>query len=304
MINALSLVAGEGLLSLYPVLTRTVKANIMTQTAVRLITTAIICFPFITISVGSMVTQLSSHLVSLLYVFHIVTSYIAFLNLDVGVALTLFYTYPIINVLLHQLLFTKVDIRVMSYFMLAFLGAYMIARDSHNDHKQDEQSSKSMSRGVVAIILAAVTESLIYLFYKDGAGSNQLNPFNMLFIMCFTGGLLMLIAYLFGIKQPLEAPKPVEKVEEVEEPQLSSIFSSPITQLVIATIIIGVIGYLLRFYSVPRLSTEVYSVLSFSGIIFGYLYGWYFYGETITPSKLMGTLLILYCVYRVKMLGL
>jgi drug/metabolite transporter (DMT)-like permease len=76
-----------------------------------------------------------------------------------------------------------------------------------------------------------------------------------------------------------------------------------ISKLVVANIAFGVIGYVLRFYSVSRLTTEWFSVLSFAGIIFGYLYGWIFYHETITWSKLIGTMLIVYSVYNVKELG-
>lgn len=312
MISILSLITGEGLLSFYPILTRSVNADIVTQTLVRLLTTSIACYPFMTLSLGSIVGQLSTHIVSLLYVFHILTSYLAFLNLDVGVALTLFYTYPIINVLLHQIFYTQIDLKIVSYFLLSFVGACMIAKDSANTTPTTPATSatpttmpttgpRSLSLGLVTIILAALSESLIYMFYKDGNGHTESNPFNMLFRMCFSGGIILLLIYWFRANsKEEEVPTEINQQEGNGGHQLQWLTQSPITQLILANLIIGVIGYLLRFYSIPRLSAELYSILSFSGIIFGYLYGWWFYKEQITPAKLIGTLLILLSVYKVK----
>ena len=53
------------------------------------------------------------------------------------------------------------------------------------------------------------------------------------------------------------------------------------------------IGYYLRFYAVPRLSTVTYSVLSYSGIFASYLFGLWFLGEKPSVISLLGALLIL-----------
>jgi drug/metabolite transporter (DMT)-like permease len=57
---------------------------------------------------------------------------------------------------------------------------------------------------------------------------------------------------------------------------------------------------LLRFRSVHGISTDWFSILSFSGVIFGYIYGVIFYHERITWPKLIGTAMILLGVYGVK----
>ena len=38
-------------------------------------------------------------------------------------------------------------------------------------------------------------------------------------------------------------------------------------------ILIGLIGYLLRFYATTRLNTKIYASLSYFGIIMSYIYG-------------------------------
>jgi len=57
--------------------------------------------------------------------------------------------------------------------------------------------------------------------------------------------------------------------------------------------IIGLAGYLLRFFSMAHLSPVVYSFLSYIGIVMAFVYGVIFNGESITPIKVFATILIL-----------
>ena len=57
--------------------------------------------------------------------------------------------------------------------------------------------------------------------------------------------------------------------------------------------VIGLLGYLLRFYAMTQLDTTLYSSLSYFGIFMSYVYGVVFSGDTITPLKTIGTLLVL-----------
>jgi len=50
--------------------------------------------------------------------------------------------------------------------------------------------------------------------------------------------------------------------------------------------IVGFVGYALRFYLIPNVSTVVFSTLSFFGVISAYLFGWVFSNET--PTLLQG----------------
>jgi drug/metabolite transporter (DMT)-like permease len=283
-LSSSSLLLGEAIMSLYPILVRTIKTDLLTHTLTRLLTTVIICYPFISVSMGNIVGNLSHHIVSILYILHIYASYIGFLNLDVGVALTLFYTYPLINVLIHECFLVKnINWHVISYFIVSFIGVFLITKHdtSYKSHNM------YWFLGVGAMILAAISESIIYLFYKT---STDTDPFNMLFIMCFSGSIILSLIWLY---KKLTTNTPFTYQNDVQIP----------FKLFLANAILGVCGYLLRFYSLPYLTTEWFSILSFSGIIFGYLYGWIFFGETINFRKIIGTILIILSVYKVKTLG-
>lgn len=285
-IPTITLIVGEALMSFYPILVKNIKANIFYQTFLRLITTTIVCYPFISTTISHVVCQSSYHIISMLYLTHIFSSYLGFKNLEVGVALTLFYLYPLINVLIRNFLIKISQFYVIPYFFMSLVGVFIINRGD-----KVPQFPHSLV-GVTAMIFSAVTESLIYTFYKS---DEDQNPFNMLFSLCLTGSFILIMIFVY---KWLTYAKPTQSVVDSNFPPIHIILI-----IVICNIFFGVIGYLFRFYSMHQMTTEWFSILSFSGIIFGYLYGWFFYGEKINMFKLIGTLLIILSAYKVKSLG-
>jgi drug/metabolite transporter (DMT)-like permease len=264
-------------MSLYPILIKNTRTDLLTQTLIRLVTTTLVCAPFITVSTMSVITHWSYHVVSILYLVHIISSYVGFLNLDVSVALTLFYLYPLVNVLINSAIMKRWDVSVIGYLIVSLGGVMLITRGGGSG---GTQFPPDMMWGLIAMTVSIVTESLIYTFYKQ---SQEVNPFNMLFTLCVSGTLLLSLFYVIK-RQPPVTPEVIRTI-------------------VIANLLFGVVGYLLRFYSLHQMTTEWFSILSFSGVIFGYLYGWFFYREPITWSKLAGSLLIIYSAYQVNSLG-
>jgi drug/metabolite transporter (DMT)-like permease len=61
--------------------------------------------------------------------------------------------------------------------------------------------------------------------------------------------------------------------------------------------VIGLFGYLLRFFAASRLDPGIYAPLSYVGIVMSYLYGFVFSGEPVTWVKLVGTALIIAGAY-------
>jgi len=57
--------------------------------------------------------------------------------------------------------------------------------------------------------------------------------------------------------------------------------------------LVGFSGYALRFYLIPRVSTVVYSVLSFFGVVSAYGLGWLFQGEVPNLTQLAGAVAII-----------
>lgn len=264
---------GGLLLSLYPVLVKTTNTSLSVQVLSRLLVTVAVSYFLLTIPVSSAVTP-AYIMVSLLYLAHIYTSYIGFRSLDVGVALTLFYIYPLLNLLLSG----RMTLAVVPYYVACLLGVLLISIGVNRS--QPAKTSGSFAWGVFAIGLAALTESLIYIFYKSY--QRETNPFNMLFTLCLVGALVMTAGFFTGYF-PSTMP--------VDRPTL--------WKLIGANLLLGVIGYAMRFYGLPLLSVEWYSILSFVNVIFGYLVGHYFLGEPITGWHVAGTALILTSVSRI-----
>jgi drug/metabolite transporter (DMT)-like permease len=57
--------------------------------------------------------------------------------------------------------------------------------------------------------------------------------------------------------------------------------------------VIGLFGYLLRFYAATRLDPPIYAPLSYFGVVMAYVYGLFLKQDTITATKIIGTLCII-----------
>jgi drug/metabolite transporter (DMT)-like permease len=117
--------------------------------------------------------------------------------------------------------------------------------------------------GVVMILLAAITEAMIYFIIRKLKTSN---PWNHVFISYVLGAVLF------------------------------SKFATTTTNVswsLVINAIIGLAGYLLRFFSMAHLSPILYSFLSYIGIVMAFVYGVVFNKESITLTKLFATLLII-----------
>ncbi len=129
----LAVLYSEFVLSLYPILIKSVNTNIFTQILARFIV-----FPSLALAFGSTYDFKSiwgspyeafvSIMNNLLNLGHIASSYIAFKTLPVGTAIALFYIYPIFNVLSAAVLFGE-TLSPLSVLLIgvAFVGTYLIA---------------------------------------------------------------------------------------------------------------------------------------------------------------------------------
>jgi drug/metabolite transporter (DMT)-like permease len=134
-----------------------------------------------------------------------------------------------------------------------FAGAYILA-------------SADSVRGTAMIVGAAFTEALIYFLVKK---LKTKNSWNHLFIS-YIGGAVLLTAYF------------------------ARSFSG--TSMFTASLgingLIGMFGYVLRFYSISRLSVFWYAMLSNVGIVMSYVYGYLFNGELVHFKQIAGSALV------------
>lgn len=277
MINEVLLVLSEFLLSAYPLLIKLVDASILFQTGLRmglyslLASIALAASGSPSISLASLFS-FETILVGLMNLMHVGSSYTAFDQLAGGNAMALFYTYPVWNILGAAAMFQEtIPIMSIPWIGLSLIGAIMLAQPS---------SSNWTALGVLAALMAALTETGIYLWFRRSNTKDD-QPWPKMIQMYGSSSLLwcaaVAIALVIGLIQA--------NVFNVSMPGLLSIlaFNS----------IIGFVGYALRFYIVPKVSTIVFSSLSFIGVFAAYGLGWLFTNETPNTMQLLGALAII-----------
>ena len=106
---SLLVLASEAILSLYPILIRTLPTTLMTQWLARFLVFPVLAYALSSAqevpSLSTLLSRPSTLLGGLLNLVHIGASYVSFSLLPAGTALSLFYTYPLFNVIAGWLFF-------------------------------------------------------------------------------------------------------------------------------------------------------------------------------------------------------
>ena len=273
MLHEFLVILSEVTLSLYPTLIKVVDASVVLQTGVRMFVYAILAF------VCGAATQtpmtfaqfltMESPLTGLLNLVHVGSSYVAFEALAGGNAMSLFYIYPFLNILgATTLLGESFPMTSIPWVLLAFFGAVLVAQPS--------PSNWSML-GVAAALLAAATETGIYLWFKwrpNAKENDTTEPWTKMFQMYGSSGLIY-VALAVGML-----------LLNVVKPGLFMANGTSFASMILFNSIIGFTGYALRFYLIPNVSTIVFSALSFFGVLSAYLFGWLISNEA--PTLIQG----------------
>jgi drug/metabolite transporter (DMT)-like permease len=249
----------ESLLSLYPVIVKNIAIPIEMQLWSRFFTYVVISIFFIDNSyIQSNLVSADGIMLSLVTIAHVYTSYKGFMLLESGMSYTLFYLYPIMILLMS-------GEPIHPIMGLSILGVYLLY--SEKTTKENDIENKDKLHGVIMISLAAFTEALIYFIVRRLKTANN---WNHIFLSYFPGSLLM-TGFLFN--QIKFANKSIN---------LSLVLNG----------VIGLVGYLLRFFAISKLDPSIYAPLSYFGVIMAYLYGILINGEQITLTKVLGSLCI------------
>lgn len=251
--GTLSVLFSELVLSLYPILIKTVQTNLFTQLFARFLV-----FPILAIVIGSTFDVqsiwknpseiLTGILMSGLNLIHIFVSYVSFKSIPAGTALSLFYLYPIFNVIAGILLFNESFHPIsIVLIVIACIGTYLIATS-----KEDDKKDTNYTIGVSAGILAALTETLIFIFVRSNK-SAEVSPFYVVNHI-YPFGLLLLLGY------------------GAMNSHLFDLSSIHWAKLLGFNAVLGFTGYIARFYGMSHLPTIVFSLLSFIGITFGFMW--------------------------------
>lgn len=286
IIQILSKLTSESLLSLYPSIVKNIGIPFDMKLWTRFVPYTLISLFFIDYKfVKENLLSKSGLLLSFITIIHIFTSYKGFEGLESGVAYTIFYTYP-----LMILLMAGEKIRPM--MLVPLLGVALLVYESNVENMEsninkenlekkeqktdenDENTGNKMNNylmfSLLMVFLAALTEAGLYFIVRDLKTKNN---WNHLFISYFFGAIILSGSLFTRIK--------------------SFLFDGLLTSSFILNIVIGLFGYLLRFYATTRLEPSLYAPLSYFGIIMSHVYGFIFNNDIITWNKVLGTLMII-----------
>lgn len=272
MLNEALVLLSEVVLSAYPSLIKLVDASVLFQTGLRMAVFAVLAAlaagatgnPIAAASLFSAETIYTG----LLNLLHVGSSYTAFEQLEGGNAMALFYTYPVWNLLgASWLLGESLPMTSIPWIGLALVGAVLLSQPTVQNWT---------ALGVVMALVAALTETGIYLWFKTRKAGEDDQPWTKMIQMYGSSGVLWGLGVLAALLGGLIA----KSAFKISGGGLASILGF--------NAIIGFLGYALRFYLIPRVSTVVFSALSFFGVISAYGMGWAFSGEVPTLVQLAG----------------
>jgi drug/metabolite transporter (DMT)-like permease len=279
VLPVISKLLSESLLSLYPVFVKNINLPLTIQLLSRVVIYVVISAFFCNYSfIFKNLFSKWGIILGITTLIHIYASYRGFQLLESGIAYTLFYTYPIMIILLAGEKFTP-------FILLALLGVYLLSLEqlkqkhenfeNENDKKQNEElKEKYKYEGFVMIFLAALTEAFIYFQVRNIKTDNN---WNHVFISYFLGSIVMIFYTMFSENQILN------EIDVKKRFGLALIINA----------IIGTLGYFFRFYAATRIGPLLYAILSYFGIFMSFIYGIIFNKEPITWKKTVGALLII-----------
>ena len=212
----------------------------------------------------------------LLNLFHVGVSYKAFSELPAGNAMAIFYAYPIWNLIGAYFIFNEhIPWYQMPWIGLAVAGMLMIAQPNVGTLLNAEKPL-----GLLAAVFSGITESMIYFFFRL-LGKEE-TTFRGMFELY--GGSLAWMLPVVGLASLFATSTSLPQID------LSTKAWVP---MILFNALIGFIGYSMRFAAIPYVSTMIFSVLSFFGIVAAFIFGYLFEGEKPSVLAAGGSLAIL-----------
>ena len=280
-------ILAEIALALHPILIKQVGVGLPTQLLARLGTYTVLGSTLASstdkkLAWGDWSTASKSIGYGLMNLIHIGSSYVSYQHLPAGSALALFYTFPFFNILAGVFFLGDSFKPIMlPLLLMAFLGVLLISRYTKEGFsdiegpetqqtQQTQPTKKNIPLGIFAALLSALTETLIFLLAKSDSESS---PY-LTILKLYPAALVGLLGYVGFTGTPVQT-------------SLKNWIP-----LILFNVFIGFLGYSLRFWSIPRLPTDVFSILTFIGVAAGYMWGLLYSKEVPTMGALGGAALI------------
>ena len=283
-LEILSKLTSESLLSLYPIFVKKIGISSSLQLWTRLITYVSISIFFVNWSfIKSSLFTLDSLTLGLVNLSHVFFSYEGFRHLDSGVSFAIFNSYPLMILLLAGTMWHNSYLLVFLGLAFFIYGNYTEKKEETKEKDAEKKKEKNEAKekenfnyGLIMILLAALTEALIYFLIRR---IKTANTWNHVFISYFLGAVLMSVYSIYNYADTSTGLETADK--------------GRVGLAVIINGIIGTVGYFLRFFASYRLEPEIYAPLSYFGVVMSYVYGLIFNNESLNWKKVLGTVSIL-----------
>ena len=281
MLASASVLCSEIIMASYPILIKSIPTNLWTQMVSRFLVYSIAAFSAVVITGNSSqfadISPITMGGAGLLNLAHIAVSYKAFSELSPGNAMAIFYTYPLWNILGAWILLGEViPMESIPWMLMALVGMLLVAHPEKGTILDLEKPI-----GTLCALLAALTETGIYFYFK--LMKEKEGGFKGLFELYGGAGLWMLPALVLGQIGAKPGGFEIPKID----------FSWKVwLPMIMFNLFVGFTGYSLRVNAIPHVSTAVFSMLSFFGVVAAYLFGYLFNGEKPSAMGAVGALMI------------
>jgi drug/metabolite transporter (DMT)-like permease len=273
------IIFSEIVLASYPILIKAVPTNLWTQIVSRMMVYGGLAFTILLTDMKQLTSVAPTSLAGggLLNLLHIATSYKAFADLPAGNAMSIFYAYPVWNLLGAWLLLgEEVPMESMPWVGLAIIGMVLVAQP---DISKFSSLTVDKPFATLCAVLSGVTESAIYFFFK--IMKKQEGTFKGMFEL-YGGSFMWMLPVILG--SSLGGVSSLPKID----------FSWKVwLPMILFNAFVGFTGYAMRFAAIPMVSTLIFSALNFVGIVAAFIFGYLFQGEKPSFTAALGAFAII-----------
>lgn len=284
----------EAITTLYAVVVRTSSFSPLTQSAFRSLIIPLVFIPFVVFlpQFSTSIFSISWIYVGVINLIHIISSFQAFKILPTGPALTIYFTYPLIAVVLAYLLLGRtISLYSVIGIFTAIVGVILLNRKDDNTQLMENISLMEINTtGISWALISALTEALLYIYVISGGKTFDNYNFLVVSIYFWAGivGLIYLLTQVpFTSSDKTKESVGVNGSEQVSPPLLS--WDSGF--LVLANLLLGVGGIYLLHMTERLLPTGIYASLSYIGVFFAYIYG-LFMGDGLRLNDIIASILV------------
>jgi len=273
------IIFSEIVLASYPILIKAVPTNLWTQIVSRMMVYGGLAFTILLTDMKQLSSVAPTSLAGggLLNLLHIATSYKAFADLPAGNAMSIFYAYPVWNLLGAWLLLgEEAPMESMPWVCLAIIGMVLVAQP---DITKFSSLTLEKPFATLCAVLSGVTESAIYFFFK--IMKKQEGTFKGMFEL-YGGSFMWMLPVILG--SSLGGVSSFPKID----------FSWKVwLPMILFNAFVGFTGYAMRFAAIPMVSTLIFSALNFVGIVAAFIFGYLFQGEKPSYTAALGAFAII-----------